>query len=58
MENDKKNYIDLKEEESEAPIGETYSFCGDWYDEPHPIGSLIVMHKTIGGKGVVAKIEK
>ena len=55
MDADKKNYIDLKEED-EYPIASS-KFCEEWISPTPPL-EFTVIHKTIGGKGVVAKIEK
>lgn len=54
-ENKKEN----KQEDDNCPII-TYSFFDDcdFDTPPSPTTSKTVMHKTIGGKGVVARIEK
>lgn len=47
------NYIQLDEDSQFAAS----PFCGEWTSPPPPT-SVTVKHKTVGGKGVVGRIEK
>lgn len=52
----KENQDDKKDVVDEYPWAES-PFCEE-FQPPGPIGTVTIMHKTVGGKGEIARIRE